>query len=185
VSDSAFSNKPADPTLEFAELRTVFSTRQLAAAFGRDPDTIARWAKRVPHTTEAVVDRFWYVVHVATTHARWDVEDTRWFLLSIQPRLGGRVPADLIREGALDEVLEAISGGGTTTEEEAEVENPFAAMIAPEPITSETIFGVKLAPPELEGRMLPLEGFVDEDPGVARYLTVKDTIVIPVDSLED
>jgi hypothetical protein len=186
-SDDIFRNKPTSATREFAELRQVFTLRQLGEAFGRDPDTMIRWAKRVPHTTESVVDRFWYVVHVATTQARWDLDETRWFLLSIQPSLGGRVPAELVREGALGDVLDAIADREQPSQAvEQTMDNPFARTIAPQPISSETIFGVPLAAPDLRGRARPIQGlYEDEDEGIAPFLTTRTAVAMAAGSLED
>lgn len=66
---SMFEIKPPSATLEFIELAQAFTPGQLGEAFDRHPETVARWTKRVPHTVESVVDRFWYVMHVAVTQA--------------------------------------------------------------------------------------------------------------------
>lgn len=181
-----FEIKPASVTLEFTELAQAFTPRQLGEAFDRHPETVVRWAKRVPHTVESVVDRFWYVMHVAVTQADWEPEDVRWFLLSIQPRLGGRVPAALVREGQVGPVVKAITER-PADQQEATVDkttaNPFASMMAPDPTSTRNFFGLRLASPEVRGRARPLGG-VDED-GFHLRLTAERSLAIAAGSLED
>jgi hypothetical protein len=180
-----FETKPASVTLEFTELRRVFTPGQLALAFDRHPETVTRWAKRVPHTVESVVDRFWYVMHVAVAQADWEPDDARWFLLSIQPRLGGRVPAELVRRGDLDSVVEVIEERRATGQEQTEdtPANPFTRLMAPEPTSSQEIFGRRLTAPDTRGRVRPLGG-QDEDAFQMR-LTAEKALVIGAGSLED
>lgn len=182
-----FEIKPPSATLEFIELAQAFTPGQLGEAFDRHPETVARWTKRVPHTVESVVDRFWYVMHVAVTQADWKLEEARWFLLSIQPRLGGRVPAALVREGQVGPVVRAIAERPAdrqeTTVEKTTAANPFSGMLAPEPTSTQNIFGLRLASPEVRGRARPLGG-VDEDAFHLR-LTAEKSLAIAAGSLKD
>jgi hypothetical protein len=59
----------------------------------------------------------------------------------------------------------------------------FAHMIAPEPISSEAIFGVRVASPDLRGRARPLGG-TDED-GFQFELTADSAVAAAAGSLQD
>jgi hypothetical protein len=187
-----FATKPATPSLEFDELARVFDRGALAMLFGRDPDTVGRWrkAQRVPHTVETVVDRFWWVMHVACAERGWPVDAVRYFLLSIQPELGRR-PAELVRTSdehcrAVVQVIAAkpapITDITTSDREESQVEasdSPFAQLLADEP-DSHDVFNREYHMPSLVGRARPIGGVQeDADPFHIRY-TAKTTHAIPL-----
>jgi hypothetical protein len=181
-AEGMFATKPATPSLEFDELARAFDRATLATLFDRDPDTIGRWrqAGRVPHTVEMVVDRFWWVMHVAYTERAWPLDRTRYFLLSIEPQLGRR-PADLVRES--DEqartVVELIAGAtppdapGAPEPVAARApapESPFAALLAVAP-DDDTLTRAYRAP-TLAGRSRPIGGLQEQaDPFTVHYTT--------------
>jgi hypothetical protein len=172
-----FAIKPTTPSLEFDELSRAFDRGALAMLFDRDPDTIGRWrkARRVPHTAEGVVDRFWWVMHVACAERAWPVEAARYFLLSIEPRLGRR-PAELVRES--DEqarlvarmIAERPAAGAPAKEDTTAVpQSPFAQLLADEP-DDDDVFIREYRMPSLTGRARPIGGVQEEgDPFRARY----------------
>lgn len=189
-----FATKPATPSLEFDELSRAFDRRTLATLFGRDPDTVGRWrqAQRVPHTVEMVVDRFWWVMHVACAERRWPVDAARYFLLSIEPRLGRR-PADLVRQSdehaqsvvALITAQPAPMGAGgqrsaaPTQGAMAGPESPFAQLLAEEP-EDDDAFAREYRTPSLVGRSRPIGGVQENvDPFVVRY-TARTSHAIPL-----
>lgn len=174
-----FATKPATPSLEFDELSRAFDRATLAALFARDPDTVGRWrkARRVPHTVEMAVDRFWWVMHVACTQRAWPVDRTRYFLLSIEPGLGRR-PADLVRES--DEqarvVVRLITAGTpptpepVTAQEAPAPESPFAQLLAVQP--DDDALTREYRTPSLAGRSRPIGGLQEQvDPFMVRYTT--------------
>jgi hypothetical protein len=177
-----FATKPATPSLEFDELSRAFDRATLAALFARDPDTVGRWrqAGRVPHTVEMTVDRFWWVMHVAYTQRGWPLDRTRYFLVSIEPRLGRR-PADLVRES--DEqartVVQLISASTSPAAHGAPEavavqgpapESPFAAVLAVQP--DDDAFARPYRMPSPAGRSRPIGGLQEQtDPFTVRYTT--------------
>ena len=136
------------PSLEFDELSRAFDRGALAMLFDRNPDTVGRWRKerRVPRTVETVVDRFWWVMHVACAERQWPVDAARYFLLSIEPDLGRR-PAELVRESdeqarsvaqVIIEKPAPVSAGAphSTPAKESTMavpRSPFAQLLADEP----------------------------------------------------
>jgi hypothetical protein len=189
-----FATKPATPSLEFEELSRAFDRRTLAALFARDPDTVGRWrqARRVPRTVEMVVDRFWWVMHVACVERRWPIDAARHFLLSIEPEIGRR-PADLVREGEEQarSVVQAITamteprGAGawrsamTHWGSVAGPESPFTQLLAERPVDDDA-FDREYRTPSLAGRSRPIGGLQeDSDPFVVRY-TARTSHAIPL-----
>lgn len=179
-----FATKPATPSLEFDELARAFDRGALAALFGRNPDTVSRWRRerRVPHTVETTVDRFWWVMHVACVERRWPLDAARYFLLSIEPEIGRR-PAELVRES--DEqarsVVQVIARrpapvavDETTSNEPKEdamtaPQSPFAQMLAEEPGNDEFL-DREYRTPSLVGRVRPIGGMQDDvDPFHVHY----------------
>ncbi len=178
-AEGMFAIKPATPSLEFDELSRAFDRATLAALFDRDPDTVGRWrqAGRVPHTVEMTVDRFWWVMHVAYTERAWPLDRTRYFLLSIEPRLGRR-PADLVRES--DEhartVVQLIAATtppnapGPVAAQASAPESPFAALLAVQP--DDDALTRDYRTPSLAGRSRPIGGLQEQaDPFTVRYTT--------------
>jgi hypothetical protein len=187
-----FATKPASPSLEFDELAHAFDRGALATLFDRDPDTVGRWrkARRVPHTVEMVVDRFWWVMHVACVEREWPLDDARYFLLSIHPALGRR-PAELVRESDEDcqVVVKVLADKPAPAEQEdhtptsasppAASQSPFAELLAAEPGTDE-VFNREYRLPSLAGRARPIGGTQeDADPFRFRY-TATTTHAIPL-----
>jgi len=189
-----FATKPATPSLEFDELSRAFDRATLATLFGRAPDTVGRWrqACRVPHTVEMVVDRFWWVMHVACAQRQWPVDTTRYFLLSIEPQLGRR-PADLVRES--DEQAQSVvalitaqapptAAGGQrpvapTRGTMAVPESPFAQLLAEEPANDDA-FAREYRTPSLAGRSRPVGGVQQEVDPFAVHYTAKTSHAIPL-----
>jgi hypothetical protein len=182
-----FAIKPTTPTAEFDELSRAFDRGALAMLFDRDPDTVGRWrkARRVPHTVETVVDRFWWVMHVACAEGKWSVDAARYFLLSIEPELGRR-PAELVRES--DEqarlvarlIAERPAADAPAKEDTAAVpESPFAQLLADEP-DDDDVFAREYRMPSLTGRTRPVGGVQEgADPFRARY-TATNSHAIPL-----
>jgi hypothetical protein len=176
-----FAIKPASTTAEFDELSRAFDRGTLAMLFDRDPDTVGRWrkARRVPHTVEAVVDRFWWVMHVACAERQWSVDAARYFLLSIEPELGRR-PAELVRESdeqarlvarLIAERRAADAPGPIAAQEStaAVPGSPFAQLLAHEP-DDDGVFARAYRMPSLAGRARPIGGVQeDADPFRVRY----------------
>lgn len=178
-AEGMFATKPATPSLQFDELSRAFDRSTLAALFARDPDTVGRWrqARRVPHTVETAVDRFWWVMHVACAQHAWPVDRTRYFLLSIEPQLGRR-PADLVRES--DEhartVVQLISASLPSTPVPSDAQqapapgSPFAQLLAVAP--DDGAFTRAYGTPSLAGRSRPIGGLREQtDPFTVRYTT--------------
>lgn len=182
-----FATKPATPSLEFDELARAFDRGALAALFGRNPDTVSRWRRerRVPHTVETTVDRFWWVMHVACAQQRWPLEAARYFLLSIEPEMGGRRPAELVRESdehahsvvqviarrpvpvAVD-VDEATSGEPEENKISAS-QSPFAQLLAETP-GDDDLLERTYRTPALLGRVRPIGGMQEQvDPFRVHY----------------
>jgi hypothetical protein len=189
-----FATKPATPSLEFDELSRAFDRGTLATLFGRDPDTVGRWrkARRVPHTVEMVVDRFWWVMHVACAERQWPLDAARYFLLSIEPELGRR-PLDLVRES--DEQARSVvqlitaraapAGAGAqrsaapTQSTTAVPGSPFAQLLADEP-DDDDAFAREYRTPSLAGRSRPIGGLQEDvDPFAVRY-TARTSHAIPL-----
>jgi hypothetical protein len=180
-----FATKPASPSLEFDELARAFDRGALAALFGRNPDTVSRWRRerRVPHTVETTVDRFWWVMHVACAERRWPLEAARYFLLSIEPEIGRR-PAELVRES--DEKARAVvqvivrrsapvavdvdeaPSGEAREDEMTAPQSPFAQMLAEAP--ADDLLDHAYRTPSLVGRVRPIGGMQEDvDPFHVRY----------------
>jgi hypothetical protein len=186
-----FATKPTTPSLEFDELSRAFDRGALAMLFDRDPDTVGRWrkARRVPHTVETVVDRFWWIMHVACAERQWQLDAARYFLLSIEPALGRR-PAELVRES--DEQARWVArliaerpapdapGPIAATEDTAAVrESPFAQLLAEEP-DDDGVSARAYRMPSLAGRVRPIGGVQeDADPFPVRY-TARNSHAIPL-----
>jgi hypothetical protein len=179
-----FTTKPGTPSLEFDELARAFDRGALAALFGRNPDTVSRWRRerRVPHTVERTVDRFWWVMHVACAERRWPLDAARYFLLSIEPEIGRR-PAELVRESdeharsvvqliarrpapvAVDEA----TSHKPREDEMTAPQGPFAQLLAEEPGEDE-ILDREYRTPSLVGRVRPIGGMQDHvDPFHVHY----------------
>lgn len=173
-----FATKPATPSLEFDELARAFDRGALAALFGRNPDTVSRWRRerRVPHTVETTVDRFWWVMHVACAERRWPLEAARYFLLSIEPEIGRR-PAELVREGdeharsvvqliarrpvpAVVDVDKAASGEREENQMSAP-KSPFAQLLVEAP-GDDDLLERDYRKPSLAGRARPIGGIQEE-----------------------
>jgi hypothetical protein len=181
-----FSTKPATPSLEFDELARAFDRGALATLFGRNPDTVSRWrrARRVPHTVETTVDRFWWVMHVACGERHWPLEAARYFLLSIEPEIGRR-PAELVRKSDEDAkwVVQAIARrpvpavldvANAAFEEPKEdkvsvPQSPFAQLLAETPGDGD-LLEREYRTPSLVGRVRPIGGMEEEvDPFRVHY----------------
>jgi hypothetical protein len=189
-----FATKPATASLEFDELARAFDRGALATLFGRNPDTVSRWRRerRVPHTLEATVDRFWWVMHVACAERQWPVDAARYFLLSIEPELGRR-PAELVR--ASDEqarsvvqviarrsapVGDPVQPSGAPPEDAMTVPNsPFAQLLADEP-DDDDLLAREYRTPSLVGRARAIGGVQEDlDPFRVHY-TAKTSHAIPL-----
>jgi len=173
-----FASKPASPSLEFDELARAFDRGTLAALFGRDPDTISRWRReqRVPHTVETTVDRFWWVMHAACAQRRWPLEAARCFLLSIEPEMGGRRPAELVRESdeqarAVVQVIASRPAPAAVPVDEATSapQSAFAQLLADAP-GDDDLLEREYRTPALAGRVRPIGGMPDDvDPFRVHY----------------
>jgi hypothetical protein len=182
-----FATKPATPSLEFDELARAFDRGALAALFGRNPDTVSRWRRerRVPHTVETTVDRFWWVMHVACAERRWPLEAARYFLLSIEPEMGGRRPAELVRESdehahsvvqviarrpvpaAVD--LDDAASDEAKKDEMSAPRSPFAQQLAETP-GDDDLLEREYRTPSLVGRVRPIGGMQEDvDPFRVRH----------------
>ena len=190
-----FATKPATPSLEFDELARAFDRGALAALFGRNPDTVSRWRRerRVPHTVETTVDRFWWVMHVACAERRWPLEAARYFLLSIEPEMGGRRPAELVRES--DEQARAVARVITSRPVPGAVDDgrpkeggspaprsPFAQLLADAPAADELPERRYRGAPSLVGRARPIGGMQEDvDPFRVHY-TAATSHAIPLEA---
>jgi hypothetical protein len=171
-----FATKPATPSLEFDEFPRAFDRGALAALFGRNPDTVSRWRRegRVPHTVETTVDRFWWVMHVACAERRWPLEAARYFLLSIEPEMGGRRPAELVRESDAHahSVVQVIArrpvpipvdldAPASGEAKEDETSSPFSQLLTETP-GDDDLLEREYRTPSLVGRVRPIGGMQED-----------------------
>jgi hypothetical protein len=190
-AEDMFATKPSTSSREFDELSRAFDRGTLAALFARDPDTVGRWRQtgRVPHTVEMAVDRFWWVMHVACAQEQWPVSEARYFLLSIDPRIGRR-PAELVRES--DEQARVVIGLITTNPAPASPdardsvpaqttapESPFVQLLA-EPLDGDDAFTHGYRAPSLAGRSRPIGGLQEHVDSFAVHYTARTSHAIPL-----
>jgi hypothetical protein len=182
-----FAIKPTTPSLEFDELSRAFDRGALAMLFDRDPDTVGRWrkARRVPHTVEATVDRFWWVMHVACAERRWPVDAAGYFLLSIEPELGRR-PAELVRESdeqarLVARLIAARPAADAPAKENAAARprSPFAQLLAEEP-DDDDVFARAYRMPSLTGRARPIGGVQEDVDPFRMHYTAANSHAIPL-----
>lgn len=181
-SGYVFATKPATPLLAFEELGRAFDRGALATLFGRNPDTVSRWRRErtIPHTLEATVDRFWWVMHVACAERQWPVDAVRYFLLSIEPEIGRR-PAELVRESddQARSMVRLLAGKSAPGSPKEVPESPFARLLADKP-DDDDVLGREYQTPSLVGRMRPIGGVQEVlDPFRVRY-TAKVSHAIPL-----
>jgi hypothetical protein len=101
--------KPSTASEELQQLLEVFSQGDLAAAMGKPPETISRMTRstKMRRSTERLIDDFWYAAHIA--YQRFgEPESVRFFVLSRQPGLDGKTPAELIAAGQVEKVVDLI-----------------------------------------------------------------------------
>jgi len=105
-----FRTKPSTISQEFAELQSLFSTNDLAYVLQRRPETISRLKAResFPQPLERWIDDIWFVAWIALRELRRPPDETRFFFISRHPELEGRTPAEVIREGEVDRVVELV-----------------------------------------------------------------------------
>jgi hypothetical protein len=178
-----FGTKPATPSLEFDELARAFDRGSLGTLFDRDPDTVGRWRqrRRVPHTVESTVDRFWWVMHVACVDYSWPVEAVKYFLLSIEPDLGRR-PAELVRESddQARVVIEVLARMAVQSEVDAPVPaSPFAELLAEEPPVEDALVQ-QYRTPSPTGRARPAGGLQEEVDEFRPRYTAETSHAIPL-----
>jgi transcriptional regulator with XRE-family HTH domain len=81
----------------------------VANILGTRPETVSRWnqGKSFPHssTEKQLLELEWVVEQLA---GLYEPKEARLWLFSRQKGLAGRIPAELIAEGKIDEVLEII-----------------------------------------------------------------------------
>jgi transcriptional regulator with XRE-family HTH domain len=81
----------------------------VANVLGTRPETVSRWnqGKAFPHssTEKLLLELAWIVDELAVLY---QPREARLWLFSRQKPLDGRIPADLISEGKIDQVLAAI-----------------------------------------------------------------------------
>lgn len=81
----------------------------VANILGARPETVSRWnqGKAFPHssTERQLLELEWVVEQLA---GLYEPKEARLWLFSRQKGLAGRIPAELIAEGKIDEVLEII-----------------------------------------------------------------------------
>ncbi len=116
------ATKPPTASAELRELLEVFSQGDLAAAMGKSAETISRMKKSTSmrRSTERLIDDFWYAAHVAY-QALGKRESVRFFVLSRQPQLGGKTPAELIAAGRVERVVELVKDNSKREEIEMPV----------------------------------------------------------------
>ena len=105
----AFATKPRTATQEFEDLKRILTSQDLAFVLGRAPETVSRLRSRdsFHRSLERLIDNVWWVLHVAL--AEWkDPAEARFFLISRHPALEGRTPADAIREGDVETVVQLV-----------------------------------------------------------------------------
>jgi len=101
------ATKPPTASAELRELLEVFSQGDLAVAMGKPAETISRMKKSssMRRSTERLIDDFWYASHIAY-QCFGEPETVRFFVLSRQPELDGKTPAELIAAGEVDKVVD-------------------------------------------------------------------------------
>ena len=199
MSATLFAKKPPTAALELTELCKAFDRQELASVLDRHPDTVGRMRKRtdIPRKLQEVVDRLWWVMHVACYERQWPMESARYFVVSIEPALRRR-PFELIRESdtRASEVVELIKTrprpevespsaptGTQETQTPMQATDPLTALLAPQPITARDLFGVDPAPGAARGRTLPIGG-IDPDDDFQLNLTAADSVVVSLGPLE-
>lgn len=115
-----FADKPPTASAELHELLEVFSQADLAVAMGKPAETISRMKKgsSMRRSTERLIDDFWYASHVAY-QCFGEPESVRFFVLSRQPQLDGKTPAELITAGSVDQVVDVVKQTRNHAEETA------------------------------------------------------------------
>lgn len=198
MSAAPFAKRQPTAASELAELYKAFDRQELASVFDRHPDTVGRMRKRadIPRKLQEVVDRLWWVMHVACYEREWPMEAARYFVLSIEPMLGRR-PFELIRESdaRASEVVDLIKARprphveilpGSTSIQEIQTPmhtlDPLTALLAPQSITARDLVGVDPAPGGTRGRALPIGG-IDQDDFQLK-LTAADSVVVALGSLQ-
>lgn len=81
----------------------------IANLLGTRPETVSRWnqGRAYPHgRTEKALLELEYIID--ELHDFYDPNEARQWIYSRQKLLGGRSPAELIREGKIEEVLQLV-----------------------------------------------------------------------------
>lgn len=133
------ATKPPTAVAELMELLEVFSQGDLSVAMGKTAESISRMKKspNMRRSTERLIDDFWYATHLA--YQRFDgPEPVRFFVLSRQPALDGKTPAEVIVDGGVEQVIACIKQQG---EIEEAVEMPRVGETSKQP----TEHGTRLA----------------------------------------
>lgn len=96
--------------LEFLRARAAIRSVDVAKMLGTTPETVSRWNHGRAHprsSKESLLADLEYIVERLSEFYS-DARTARAWLYSRQRFFDGARPADLIREGRIDEVLEAI-----------------------------------------------------------------------------
>ena len=137
---TTLATKPSTASEELQQLLEVFSQGDLAAAMGKPSETISRMKKstKMRRSTERLIDDFWYAAHLA--YQRFgEPERVRFFVLSRQPDLDGRTPAEAIRAGQVERVVELIKQTKQRTQGSARL----AAMASRKPSRQRDRLGMR------------------------------------------
>lgn len=96
--------------LEFLRARAAIRSVDVAKMLGTTPETVSRWKHGRAHprsSKESLLADLGYIVErLSAFHS--DARTARAWLYSRHRFFGGARPADLVRGGRIDEVLEAI-----------------------------------------------------------------------------
>ena len=96
--------------LEFLRARAAIRSVDVAKMLGTTPETVSRWnhGRAYPRSSkESLLGDLQYIVECLSEFYS-DARTARSWLYSRHRYFGGARPADLIQEGRIDEVLEAI-----------------------------------------------------------------------------
>ena len=90
-------------------LKGLLNGSDLAQLFGTRPETVSRWKQGKTHPRSKVerelIDLDCVIEQLA---AFYEPNEARVWIFSRQPLLDGQAPADLIREGRMNEVVQLI-----------------------------------------------------------------------------
>lgn len=96
--------------LESIQTKAAMRSADVATMLDVRPETVSRWnsGKSLPHasTERQLLDLEFIVDKLADLY---EPADARLWLFSRQRLLGDRAPADLIRQGRIDDVLAAVN----------------------------------------------------------------------------